>query len=252
MEIFVVGEGISEKKVCDQLEKIIGIKLKYSLAGGNGKKGVNQKASNIVSPLLQEEESVSCLLMYDLDSHNNETEADILKSIYGNTGWLKKIESCKEIDFNSAVIHNSIYPNLHTLSIPELKLNIAIHIATKKWRKGFIKSAIDDYVLELALIPTTMNSILAEINKSKINIHIPSIKIFDKVTKEIPDLMQSNANGIDDLIEAKDYLGFYGAVLKLHTPPPNVIEKIMAHADEKDIREVFGALIAAFEFVGGE
>ncbi|WP_448560981.1 hypothetical protein [Trichothermofontia sp.] len=82
-------------------------------------------------------------------------------------------------------------------------------------------------------------------------ISIPSHKIFTKVTEEIPALLKANADGRDDLTEAKDYVRLYAAILKLHTSPAVFAQKAMANADEQDIRDVFQSLIAAFEFVGG-
>jgi hypothetical protein len=193
---------------------------------------------------------VNFLILRDLDTHDGETEASILQSI---TSLLETFFAEREISTNLVnLIPNLTHPNLYMLAIPDLNFCLALHIATKRWSNNFIKSTIDDYVLELALLPKTVSNLLADINKTTSKINIPPSKIRDKITKEIPEILKSNASGIDDLNSAKDYVLFYAAVLKLPTTsPPTFARKVMANADEQDIREVFGALIAAFEFVGG-
>jgi hypothetical protein len=244
MTILVFGEGSTEKEVCNGIAKRIGFQLQYISPGGKGQ--LNATAINRIRPLLEEGEPVLCVILYDLDSHENKTEASILQSISGE-GGLKKIDSFRAIDIRSAIIQHSTHTNLHTISIsmPDFNFHLAIHIATKKWSEDFIKSTIDDYVLELALRRETVNKLAKKIS-------IPPERIFAKITQELPDLLKTNANGMNDLVEAKDYVRLYAAVLKLHTSPAVFAEKVMANADEQDIREVFGALIAAFEFVGGE
>lgn len=249
MKILVFGEGDAEENVCNGLKKLTFSEFKYLSAKGNTR-SVNKTLINTISPLLQEEEPISCVILYDLDSHENKTEKSILDSILGESG-LQKIERFRTINFRHFITQDSNYSNLHTLSIPETNFRLAIHIANKRWKQNFEKSAIDDYVLELALMPKTVTNLLAEINKAKTKINIPSSKIFDKITKEIPDLLKANANGKDDLVEAKDYVRLYAAVLKLHTSPAVFAAKVMGNADEQDIREVFGALLKALKFVGG-
>ncbi|NJR58658.1 MAG: hypothetical protein HC769_07200 [Cyanobacteria bacterium CRU_2_1] len=243
MTILVFGEGNSEENVCNELKKRFEIQLKYEPAKGN-RDAINKMVLNRIRPLLQEEESVLCVILYDLDSHENKTEADINASIFGREGWLRKIDIFSEIDFQNIAEQHSSHENLYTLSLSEFKFNLAIHIATKRWKKSFTKSAIDDYVLELALRPNTAAKLAKFIN-------ISPDKVIAKITQEIPDLLKANANGQDNLTEAKDYVRLYAAVLKLHTSPAVFAGKTMANADEQDIREIFQPLIAAFEFVGG-
>lgn len=247
MRILVFGEGNAEENVCNGLKKLTEFQFQYLSAKGNTR-SVNTTFTSTISPFLQEEEKISYVILYDLDSHENKTEESILDSILGK-GGLQKIDKFRTINFRDFIIQNLNYSNLYTLLIPEINFRLAIHIANKRWKQNFEKSAIYDYVLKLALMPKTVTNLLANINKAKTKINIPSSKIFDKITKEIPDLLKVNADGKDDLLEAKDYVRLYAAVLKLHTSPAVFAAKVMENADVQDIREVFGALIAAFEFV---
>ncbi|WP_017307141.1 hypothetical protein [Spirulina subsalsa] len=252
MAILVFGEGSTEKGVCNVLKKKNIIQFDdYTSAGGNTRE-INRTVSNIIRPRLEGGEFLNCVILYDLDRHKNKTEGSILQSIFADTGFLKKIDSFEGFDVGSMREQSSRHSNVHTLSVPEINFKIAIHIANKRYKESFEKSAIDDYVLELGLLPKTVINLLNSINPpspqpKKVN--ISSDKIFDKVTQEIPDLLKSNANDIEDLTSAKDYVRFYAAVLKLDTSPPIFAEKVMNNADENDIREVFAALIAAFELV---
>lgn len=252
MTILVFGEGATEKGVCNVLQERNIIKFNdYTSAGGNTSE-INKKVISKIRPRLEEGESINCVILYDLDRHKNKTESSILQSVFADTGFLKKIDSFKTIDISGIKKQDSRHTNLYTLSIPELKFKIAIHIANKRYKESFEKSAIDDYVLELGLLPNTVINLLDSINRrssqpKKINISWE--KVVDKVIREIPDLLKSNANGVEHLTSAKDYVRFYAAVLKLDTSPPIFAEKVMKNADENDIRDVFAALIAAFEFV---
>jgi hypothetical protein len=72
--------------------------------------------------------------------------------------------------------------------------------------------------------------------------------VISKIEHEIPSLL--NRNGIP-LLEAKDYVRLYAAVLQEHTSPPTFAKKTLAHAEPDDVREIFAPLLAAVEFVRG-
>ncbi len=76
------------------------------------------------------------------------------------------------------------------------------------YREDFAKSTVDDYVLRLALYETTIHKLLTE---KKETWKVTSQQIINKMTAEIPDLMQSNHI---ELREAKDYVRFYAAIIQ--------------------------------------
>ncbi|WP_448560982.1 hypothetical protein [Trichothermofontia sp.] len=137
MTMLVFGEGSTEGEVCKGLAEVMGCQLQYISSGGKGQ--LNPTIINRIRPLLEEGEPVSSVVLYDLDTHENKTEASLLQSITGE-GALKKISVLAAIDLRSAITQSSTHTNLHTLSIPDLNFRLAIHIATKQWSEHFIKS----------------------------------------------------------------------------------------------------------------
>ncbi len=241
MTILVFGEGSTEEKVCKKMFTLLGYHKDYATyIPAEGKDKLNNTVMNRIRPLLEEKEPVDCVILRDLDSHTDETEARICQSISGALQReLNRIDI--QITMPQLTTH-STQSNVYTLSLPDLNFRLALHIAIRRWNNSFIKSTIDDYVLELALRENTVNR-LAE------QIRITPNNLAAKITDEMPDLLARN--GIT-LVEAKDYVRIYAAITKLHTSPPVFAEKIMANADEADICEIFQPLLAAFEFVGSE
>ncbi|MCW6034757.1 hypothetical protein K4A83_00500 [Spirulina subsalsa FACHB-351] len=247
MKIEIISEGQTEEKVCSKIVKILNIENLVPLDPDfkkkpNAESGGKDKLNELIRTKLREilkEQTVNFLILRDLDSHDGETEASILQSL---TGVLQSFFAEREIQTTVNLLPHSIYPNIYMLEIIDLDFRLSLHIATKKWKKDFIKSTIDDYVLELALRQATINKLATKIS-------IPPKRISAKITQEIPDLLKANADGQNDLVEAKDYVRLYAAILKLHTSPAVFAQKVMANANEEDIRDVFAALISAFEFV---
>ncbi|NJO46290.1 MAG: hypothetical protein HC835_12015 [Oscillatoriales cyanobacterium RM2_1_1] len=240
MTILVFGEGSTEEKVCKKVAELSGYQAQYISCGGTGQ--LNTTVINRISPLLQEQEPVYCIILRDLDAHMGETQTSIFQSI---SDALQRGLNAIGVQVDTPqMIQDSTHVNVYRLMMPDLKFRLAVHLATKRWHECFIKSTIDDYVLELALRQNTVIELAKKVS-------IPPDRLIAKITEEIPALLRSNANGIDDLTEAKDYVRLYAAVVKSATSPAVFAERTMAKAQEADICEIFQPLIAAFEFVGG-
>jgi hypothetical protein len=104
-----------------------------------------------------------------------------------------------------------------------------------------LKATIDDYVLSLAFQANTVQDLV----KRK-GWNVPSAEVLRKVEEEIPELLRKNRIPLQ---EAKDYVRLYAAVIQEHTSPAVFAEKVLAHADQDDIRSIFQPLIAAIDFL---
>jgi len=69
--------------------------------------------------------------------------------------------------------------------------------------------------------------------------------IIQKVTQEIPTLLQQN--GFPPLSEAKDYVRLYAAVIRMHTSPPVFAGRVLASANAHLVQQNFASIIAAIE-----
>jgi len=236
MTIHYFYEGKTEKEVLGGLKKFSGSEWKPHDAEGKG--NLNQKIVDILGPMLGQE-PIRGLILRDLDSHDGETMERIVQGV---TGALKKAFDSRKLE--SSLVRLNQHPghnNVFTLDIEQLDFHLALHIAVYRWREDFIKSTIDDYILDLALNPVTAGHLAQKLG-------ITGERLIHKMTIEIPDLLKKN--GIT-LAEAKDYVGLYAAVIKKHTSPPVFAKKTMANAEETQLRQVFAPLLAAIDFVGG-
>ena len=119
-----------------------------------------------------------------------------------------------------------------------IDFRLSIHIASRRSLRGLTKSTIDDLVLQLAFNPNVATT-LAQ------NVHVGGQVIIQKVTKEIPMLLQQN--GFPPLSEAKDYVRLYAAVTRMHTSPPVFAEVVLANTDDHLLQQNFASIIAAIE-----
>jgi hypothetical protein len=234
MTIEVFYEGKTEGKVCLKLAEITQVD-DVDFRSSDGKDKLNKIVETRLLKLSRGQ-PIRFLILRDMDEGENEER--ILQSM---TGTLQRVLVEREISVAKLdLMPHPKHANVYTLLVPTLDIRVAVHLATKRWRDSFNKSTIDDYVLELALRPNTVEKLAA-------NLGIVADHLITKITDELPDLLRRNGIG---LTEAKDYVRLYAAVTKSHTSPPVFAEKTMANADEQDVCEVFQPLIAAFEFVG--
>jgi hypothetical protein len=238
MSVYVFAEGSTEERVLQGLKRVLPDLSLYN-SPGKGKDQVNRQMADTLAPLLQRADPIRCLVLRDLDAHVGETVAGIVQSVGDalNKILSERVPEQLAVTLQQHPNHASVY----TLALPRPDLRLALHIATHRWRVEFIKATIDDYVLALAVQPTTASALIARKGWPTTAEHL-----LRKVTEDIPGLL--NANGIP-LHEAKDYVRLYAAVIQEHTSPPVFAERTLAHADETDLRRVLAPLLTAIEFV---
>ena len=210
-----------------------------------GKDSINKRMIDALGPSLGVE-PIRCLVMRNLDSHGGETVDGIrggveqaIRRIFDERGLASQ---------NVSLIAHDRHDNVYTFQATDPNIKVALHIANYRCLSHFIKSTVDDYVLNLALRYGTVESLLQENRNRNWNISVETL--LNEVRREIPALLQRT--GIPQLREAKDYARLYAAVLQMDTSPPVFAEKTMAHAQESDIREVFAPLLAAAQFLSDD
>jgi len=193
--IDVFSEGKTEKEVIEKLcsRGICPHVLKER--GGDGeqamlrKLNVQLRAWFDLSP--EQREPLRILVLRDLDTHNNRT-------IEGLCASVSNIVRRYHADASLAAHLN--YDHVFTLQNGPFGLCLALHIANHRYQQEFIKSTIDDYVLNLALRATTAQALLQVCHKDDWTITADQLLI--KVRNEIPELLSQN--GIPRLVEAKE------------------------------------------------
>jgi hypothetical protein len=172
--------------------------------------------------------SLQILVLRDLDDKNPEAIRD------STLGVIRQY--APQADFIAHATHKNVFA---LQNIPDLQ--VALHVANRKYQDDFAKATMDDYVLRLALCEKTAENLLS---KSRTKAWTTTTKqLLDKIQTEIPALLIKN--GIPKPDNAKAFLPFYTAVLQLKISPAVFAGKVIAHAEENDIREVFAALLAA-------
>jgi hypothetical protein len=230
MKVYVFFEGKTEEKVVNKVcsgmtvEKI----------NAEGKEGLHRELAAILSPLLQEQQPVACLVLRDLDFHQGETEARIVQSL---NDALRRMFEQRGFQVSPDLQPLADHQNVFVWTSQQPAMRVALHIATYQWHTDFIKATIDDYVLALALEPAIAGKLTRKIK-------VAADTVIAKITQELPTLL--HANGIK-LEEAKDYVRLYAAVIKTHTSPAVFAEKVLEHAQETTIRKHFAALYAALD-----
>ncbi len=238
--VFVEGE--TETKILERLKFTRPDAVKRR-RGGQG--DVNGRMVAILGPTLGVE-PIRCLLMRDLDPHAGETVDGIrsgveqaLRRLFDERGFASQ---------DASLIAHAAHDNVFTFQATEPDVKVALHVATYRCLSHFVKSTIDDYVLNLALRYSTVESFLQE-NRNR-HWTIGAEALLNEVRREIPALLQKN--GIPQFREARDYARLYAAVLQTHTSPPAFAEMTLAHAQERDVQEVFAPLLAAAQFLSDD
>jgi len=239
MSIYVFSEGKTEERVLEGIKKRMIPDLNLSVASGEGKDQVNNKMVATLAPLLQRGDPIRCLVLRDLDEHVGETVAGIVQGV--SDAVRKMVHERTSAPPAVALSRRPDFASVYTLALPRPDLRLALHVATHRWKAEFIKATIDDYVLSLAVQPTTASALVA-----KKGWPVTADDVLRKVTTEIPGLLVRN--GIP-LQEAKDYVRLYAAVIQEHTSPPVFAQRALAHADEADLQRILAPLLAAIEFL---
>ena len=247
--IHVLPEGRTEEKVIQKILHNQNYKVWQGERRGPreesplGKSQLNPKLRTLIGD--KHLVGVRCLLLRDLDAHDNETEQRIRQSIEVTIQ-----NTLRELEYNSSQVVLSPlqgHTNVFTLVLSQPDIRLALHIATTSWQETFIKTTIDDYVLTLSLYEETVEALINSNGNGWSDVQ--SGEIVRKITDEISTLLTKNHI---PLREAKDFVRLYAAVMQLHTSPPVFAEKVLAHAESDHINTVFASLKAAIDFLGGE
>jgi hypothetical protein len=234
--IDVFSEGKTEKEIIEKLHQRGIIPYRPEERGGGGDREMLRRLKVRLRAwfdLAQDQrEPLLILVLRDLDTH---------RTISGLRDSISNIVR-QHISDASLVVHPT-HHNVFTLQAGISGLRLALHIASQRYHQGFIKSTIDDYVLNLALRGTTAQSLLQDCRSEDWT--ITADQLMNKVRDEIPALLSQN--GIPRLVEAKEYIRLYAALLQTHTSPPVFAQKAVAHARDDDLREVFAPLLAAVQ-----
>ncbi len=229
IEIHIFAEGQTERKVIDKLRTLL---PNYSLnvVECGGKTNVNRQLQQKLRFSLNVQ-PVRALILRDKDE--GETVQQIIQSVSSGL-----IQVFQDRGINAVPQFRQLQGNVYIWEPIDPDLRIAMHIADYRWDTNFTKSTIDDLVLQLAFDPNVA-TILAQ------NVHVGGQVIIQKVTKEIPMLLQQN--GFPPLSEAKDYVRLYAAVTRMHTSPPVFTERVLANTDDHLLQQNFASIIAAIE-----
>lgn len=244
--IEVFSEGTTERSVIESLCRRGVCTRKMQERGGGGDPAFLRNLSDRLQRWAELEpgdrETLHLLVLRDLDQHMGKTLERL------QSGVLDRVRR----HFPQAELTpQSDYNNVFVLRAGVAGLQMVLHIANRFYAADFVKATIDDYVLELALHPITAERLLGsrrtagQRQQPPRDWPITAAALIEKVTREIPDLLQKNH--IPPLLEAKEYLRFYAALLQLHSSPQTFAGKVLEHAQEQEIRAVFAPLLAAIQ-----
>lgn len=234
MTVYVFFEGATEDNVVGKVCQAIAHKRIQAC----GKGSINTKLRTTLGPLVGPE-PIRGLVLRDLDAHDGETLESIVQSLSDTLHRMFEERGVQGVSPNLEPL--SEHPNVFVWESAQPDIRVALHIANYRWKQDFIKATIDDYVLALALKPS-----VAEALVQSQNLVIAPERLIEKVTQEIPTLLDTN--GIR-LIEAKDYVRLYAAVIKAHTSPSVFAQKTLSHAGDATIKATFAPLLAACEYL---
>jgi hypothetical protein len=231
MKILVFAEGKTEEKVIERLKQFFP-GFAFQTFDCKGKDKINSEIVTKLGPLVGQQ-PVRALILRDKDS--GETIARIIQSVdNGLKGILKQRGINTSLQFQRVT---GVW-NAFVWDAVSIDFRLSIHIASRRSLRGLTKSTIDDLVLQLAFNPNVATT-LAQ------NVHVGGQVIIQKVTKEIPMLLQQN--GFPPLSEAKDYVRLYAAGTRMHTSPPVFAEVVLANTDDHLLQQNFASIIAAIE-----
>ena len=242
MNLYVFGEGKTEERLMKQLIAHIapGLRMDFTQSAGKG-----QLVETIIARLGPElMQPVRCVVLVDRD---NGDSIDSIRSRY-DAGFQRLLD---ERGFTSTVSFRVLDGQENILAIglnppgsPDLR--VALHVAkTPDSLQGhkFNNDTIDGYILAAALTETVRERFAQKAG-------IDSQGLFDKVTREIPDLMK--ANGVQ-VLDAKDLIAAYMAAarfLKVNRSEAQdtfagiVVARTIRRASQ-DFDQIFSSIVAA-------
>ncbi|WP_028458735.1 hypothetical protein [Chloroflexus sp. Y-396-1] len=235
MKIQVFAEGKTEEKVIEKLKQFFPGRT-FETIDCKGKNNINSRIDDELGPDIGQQ-PVRALILRDKDP--NETTKQVVQSVNNGLGGL-----LNQRGINTSLQFQRVAGvwNAFVWNAASLDFRLAIHIASRRSLPGLTKYTIDDLVLQLAL-DQNVAAHLAQRQKVNVNGQV----IIQKVTQEIPTLLQQN--GFPPLSEAKDYVRLYAAVIRMHTSPPVFAEKVLASANNHLLQQNFASIIAAIRAI---
>ncbi len=231
MKIQVFAEGKTEEKVIEKLKQFFPGRT-FETIDCKGKNNINSRIDDELGPDIGQQ-PVRALILRDKDP--DETTKQVVQSVNNGLGGLLNQRGINtSLQFQRVAGVWSVF----VWNAASIDFRLSIHIASRRSLRGLTKSTIDDLVLQLAFNPNVATT-LAQ------NVHVGGQVIIQKVTKEIPMLLQQN--GFPPLSEAKDYVRLYAAVTRMHTSPPVFAEVVLANTDDHLLQQNFASIIAAIE-----
>src|ERR1051326_3838871 len=214
MTFYFFYEGPTEEKVLEQLidsffsktwwenKKFPNKALKVNL----GKDSLTRNIISVLGPEIGLNK-INCLAMLDLDldkDGNPQTVPTITNKI---ENALERLLKERLADSIPVILRQ--YPgfnNLYTFQYFPANFKFALFIADKKHLTHFVRSTMDDYILNIILHPPITISLMKK-HCTKYGWTIDNQKLANKVKNEIPELL--NRNGIPLLQDAKIYVRFF-------------------------------------------
>ena len=247
--ILALFEGVTEENILNGLKKRKFIEFDV-LGNTGGSSGRFRKATiDILFPYFKIGKPLGVVILRDLDS--GKTAEDVRKS---TEDALNEALHNAEIETSIKLVQRD--SNIFFAKNEHPKFMIVLHIAQKRCIKGiptFKNCTTDDYVLDLALRKEAIENLPEFKEAQEKNPGLTAEVVQRKVTSEILNLLEQNGLRFG---EAKNFVDLYIAVLQLRSkhrkgsiPYSGLPGKVIAHARQEDVEEVFESWITAFKMV---
>ena len=245
--VIVFLEGSTEKNVIEKLKERGDITY-HKIREYGSAQDLREQLSSHLEPVVNEVSLEKIEVTYrtfvvfrDVDS--GKSVEDIKKS---TEDAVKK--ALKKINIPVNFTQHQKHPNIFFFEYKKPEIKVVLHVAQYPPIDGlptFKNCTTDDYVLDLALRSKTIANLPEFINAKSQKKNLTPEEIQKKVKIEIFEILKKNGIELD---EAKKFVNLYIASLQLgesmtyaHLPG-----KVIAHAENEDIKEVFESWIAAF------
>jgi hypothetical protein len=245
--ILALFEGKTEENTLNGLKIRKYIEFDFLKNTKGSSVGFRKAVVDILSVYLKKGEPLGVVMVCDLD--RGKTVEDVRKSI---EDAVNETLDVAKIEKSIRLVHKE--SNIFFAENVDPTFVVVLHIAQKRCIEGippFKNCTTDDYVLDLALRKETIKN-LPEFRKAQEkNPDLIPEDIQNKIKSEIFGMLKDN--GIE-LGEAKGFVNLYIAVLQLggegSIPYSGLPGKVIAHARQEDVEEVFKSWITAFRMVG--
>lgn len=246
-EIVVFCEGKTEVNTLNELKKQ-GF-ISFGAFNTAPSQEFAKKVAYFMGPQIQQQIPVRLISLRDLDA--GKTMDDVVGSTEG--GIRKAIQRTEFKGKRIKLSPHRDFPNVFILEMDKPNLRIALQVSVDRNLPGFppfTKHTTDDYVLDLSMREQTIENLPEYKEAKEENPTLSCVEIREKILNEIYRLLKRNGFHFK---EAKDFVDLYIATLRLGhgITYANLPGKVIHHANDHDVKEVFESWIAAFHFVAG-